>query len=168
MAESNMELVNVPDAREIRLAVMSLAGNKSPIPDGMSPNFYKHFWSTIGADVESAVQSSFKGEGITRAINRTFIALIPKREAANKVDQFRPIALCNVIYKVITKIFASRIKGHLDTIIHPSQSAFIPIISILDNIIINHEVMSYLNSKKGRKGFMVVKVDMAKAYDRVE
>lgn len=79
-----------------------------------------------------------------------------------------PIALCNVVYKVITKILASRLKDHLNDIIHPSQAAFIPSRSILDNIIINHEIMGYINSRKGRQWYMAIKVDMAKAYDMVE
>lgn len=61
-----------------------------------------------------------------------------------------------------------RLKAHLNDIIHPAQSTFIPTRSILDNGIINHEVMNYMNSKKGKIGFVAVKVDMAKAYDRVE
>lgn len=93
----------------------------------------------------------------------------PKRKGANRVEQFRSIALCNVIYNVIIKILAAHLKAHLDLImIYPTQSVFILNRSILDNIIINHEIMVYLNVKKGRKGFMTVKVDMTKVYDMVE
>lgn len=73
------------------------------------------------------------------------------------------IALCNVIYKLITKIISNHLQKILDLIIHPNQATFIPNRSIVDNGIINHEVMFYLKSKKGRKSFMAVKVDMAKA-----
>lgn len=107
-------------------------------------------------------------ETTSRATNHTFITLIPKRATTNKVEHFRPIALCNVIYKLVTNVIAMRLKAHLNDIIHPAQSTFIPTRSILDNGIINHEVMNYMNSKKGKIGFVAVKVDMAKAYDRVE
>lgn len=70
--------------------------------------------------------------------------------------------------KVITKIIASRLKGYLIDIIHQSQATFIPYRSILDNIIINHKIMRYIKSRKGRQGYMAVKVDMANAYDMVE
>lgn len=167
-AHENDVLTLIPDAMEIRGAVASMHENKSPGPDDMSPIFYKKFWSIIGFDVIGDVHKFFEGGLMCRAANHTFLALIPKRAAANRVEQFRPIALCNVIYNIITKIIAERIKGFLDKIIHPSQSAFVPKRSILDNIIINHKMMSYLNSKKGKNGFMAVKVDMTKAYDMVE
>lgn len=134
----------------------------------MNSTFYKTFSNIIGQDVVSAIQSYFRGEIISRATNHTFLTLIPKRKGENRVEQFRSIALCNVIYNVIIKILVAHLKAHLDLIIYPTQSAFILNRSILDNIIINHEIMVYLNAKKGRKGFMAVKVDMAKAYDMVE
>lgn len=105
---------------------------------------------------------------MNRAVNHTFLALMPKQAVTNRIEQFRPISLCNVIYKVITKILANRLKPFLDDLIHPSQTTFIPHWSILDNVIINHEIMCFLKFRKGKKGYMVVKVDMAKAYDMVE
>lgn len=122
----NAGLMVKPDAREIRLAVLSMDGNKSPGPDGTSPTFYKHYWHIIGEDLVSAVQDYFSGEMVSREVNHTFITLIPKRPSANMVDQFRPIVLCNVIYKIITKLSAFRLKPFLDSIIYTSQSVFIP------------------------------------------
>lgn len=85
------------------------------------------------------------------------------------MEQFRPSALCNVFFKIITKIIAERLRQVLEDIIHPNQAAFIPHRSIRDNIMINHEVMHYMNLKKGKLGLlMAIKIDLAKAYDRVE
>lgn len=164
----NAELIAPPSPDEVVRAVRSMNGFKSPGPDGMSPLFYKKNWGIIGVDVIHAVQDFFQGGTLTRAVNHTFLTLIPKRAAANKVEQFRPISLCNVFYKVITKILALRFKSVLNEIIHASQIAFIPTRSILDNVLMNHEVMMYLNSRKGKLGYMAVKVDMTKAYDMVE
>lgn len=122
----------------------------------------------IGADVTHAIQDFFTGGTVSRAVNHTFLTRIPKQTAANQVDQFRLIASCNVIYKVITKILANRLKDRLNSIIHPSQATFIPSRSILDNCIIHQEVMHYLNREKGKTGFLAIKVNMAKAYDLVE
>lgn len=134
----------------------------------MSPIFYKQFWGIIGDDVISAVQSVFKGSLMGKAVNHTFLALIPKRASKNKVEQFRPISLCNVLYKIIIKILATRLKGSLNTIIHPTQSSFIPSRSFVDNCIIHHEIMHYFNSRKGKVGYMAIKVDMTKTYNMVE
>lgn len=126
-----------------------MANNKSPGPDGMSPVFFKNYWHIVGNDVLKAIQHFFTTTKLSRAVNHTFLALIPKRPVADKVDQFRSIALCNVIYKVVTKILSNRLKSLLDPLIHPNQATLIPNRSIVDNIIINHEVMHYMKSRKG-------------------
>ena len=85
------------------------------------------------------------------------------------IEQYRPISLCNVIYKVIAKILVNRLKPMLNHCISINQSVFIPRRYILDNIIISHEYLDYLkNKRQGKDEFMAVKLDMSKAYDRVE
>ncbi|KAG8373689.1 hypothetical protein BUALT_Bualt11G0050700 [Buddleja alternifolia] len=101
-------------------------------------------------------------------MNHTFIALIPKCNKPILAKKFRPISLCNVAHKMCSKITASRLKLHLDNLISPTQMAFVPNRNICDNSIISHEKMHYLHNTRGKKGFMAIKVDMAKAYDRVE
>lgn len=119
-------------------------------------------------EVVDEVQKFFNLGYINSAHNHTFLALILKMQGAPKVDQFKMIALCNVFFKAITKIVAERLRPMLMDIIHPNQSAFIPQRSISDNIIINHEIMHYMNDKKGKSDFMTIKIDLAKASDRVE
>lgn len=164
----NDELVQCPTRLEIQQTLFSMGHYKSPGPDGMTVTFYKHYWGTIHETVIQEVQDFFVHGRIKPAFNHTFLALIPKVKGAARVDQFRPIALCNVILKLITKVKAGRLRPHLDLLIHPSQAAFIPHRAINDNIIINHEVMRYMNAKKGATGYMAIKIDLAKAYDRVE
>ncbi|KAG8389002.1 hypothetical protein BUALT_Bualt02G0184100 [Buddleja alternifolia] len=145
-----------------------MAANKTPGPDGMSPLFYKTYWDIVGIDVVKAVTHFFETGHLLKAMNHTFITLIPKSDKANKVEQFRPISLCNVSYKIISKIIAQRIKPLLDSLISPNQLAFVPGRNISDNSIITHEIMHSINSHSGKIGLMAIKIDMAKAYDRVE
>lgn len=164
----NNRLETIPTDVEIKQAVFGMGTYKSPGPDGMSSTFYKVYWPIIGPDMISEVQNFFTTGRLKQAYNHTFLALIPKSNNASKVEQFRPISLYNVFLKIITKILSSRIRPILEHLIHPSQAAFIPQRSINDNIIINHEVMHYMNGKKGSTGFMAIEIDLAKAYDRVE
>lgn len=109
-----------------------------------------------------------KGSSV-ESINKTVIALIPKCKNATRVSEYRPISLCNVIYKLISKTLANRLKGVLDFFISPTQSAFVPGRNICDNAILGFECLHYIkNKKKGKEGWAALKLDMSKAYDRVE
>ncbi|KAL3849582.1 hypothetical protein ACJIZ3_011464 [Penstemon smallii] len=164
----NEKICSIPTPSDIKKVMFSMASNKSPGPDGFPPCFFKSFWHITGTSVIQAVQAFFKNKLFPHALNHTLITLIPKIQKACRVEHFRPISLCNVVYKIISKIIALRLKAHLDKFIAPNQMAFLKGRSIQDNTIISHEIMHYLHKKKGKKYLMAIKVDLAKAFDRVE
>ena len=100
-----------------------------------------------------------------KAFNATFLALIPKSEGADALGKFRPIALCNVIYKIISKVIENRLKPLFPGIISPEQSGFVEGRQILDGIITVQEAIHSL--KCTRILGMRIKLDIAKAYDKL-
>ena len=103
---------------------------------------------------------------LSPGINDTFLVLIPKVQRPEVVSQLRPISLCNVNYKMLTKALTNRLKKVMPKIIGPYQSSFVPGRQIVDNIIIYQEVLHSMRKKKGEKGYMAIKIDLKKAYDR--
>jgi hypothetical protein len=110
------------------------------------------------------VEESRSSKSMLPTLNSTFIALIPKEEA-NTADKFRPITLCNVIYKIVSKLIANRLKSILKHIISSEQGGFVEGHQILDSIIVAHEAVHSMHTFK--KESMLTKLDMSKAYDRI-
>jgi hypothetical protein len=167
--EMNNQLIKEFTAEEVDVALKQMAPLKAPGPDDLPPIFYQQYWHLIGKDVTTAVLTCLNSGKILKAINHTYITLIPKVQNPEEVVEFRPISLCNVIYKIISKVLANRLKTLLPTIVSESQSAFIPGRLITDNILVAFETLHHMQHQKtGKLGSMALKLDMSKAYDRVE
>ncbi|GJU17305.1 RNA-directed DNA polymerase, eukaryota, reverse transcriptase zinc-binding domain protein [Tanacetum coccineum] len=117
-------------------AVGSVMIPETPGPDGYTAKFYKKAWPIVGRDVCNAIKEFFRNGRMLGEINATLITLVPKSSTPQKVSDYRPIACCNVLYKIIIKILKNRIKHALGKLANPSQSAFIPGRQITDNIIL--------------------------------
>jgi hypothetical protein len=114
---------------------------KSPGPDGFNASFFQHHWGSIGNQVRMAVLDFLNGEWLPSIINETYIALIPNVANAPTVSDYRPISLCNILYKIIAKAIANRLKKVLPSIISHHQSAFVPGHLITDNVLIAYEAL---------------------------
>ena len=106
---------------------------------------------------------------IPQEFNFTYVTLIPNVKNPEKISEFRPISLCNVIYKLISKVLANRLKPLLPSIVSENQSVFQAGKVITDNILMAFETLHYMkNHQTGNTGFMALKLDISKAYDRLE
>ncbi|XP_040986468.1 uncharacterized protein LOC121234565 [Juglans microcarpa x Juglans regia] len=154
---------------EVEEVVKQMAPLKAPGPDGFGPCFYQNHWDVVSEEVCRAALDILNGNPIDPGLNYTYLALIPKSVNPKKVIKYRPISLCNVMYKIVSKAISNRFKLVLSEVISPSQSAFLPGRLINDNVIVAYELLHSMKSrKKGRIGSMAMKLDMSKAFDRVE
>eukprot|EP00253_Pinus_taeda_P021359 PITA_21359 len=150
---------------EVEEAVKSMPNDKAPGPDGFTINFFKACWQTIKTEVWEVVEDSRRSGTILKSINSTFLALIPKEENAQTPEKFKPIALCNVIYKIISKVIANRLKPILPNLISEEQSGYVEGRQILDNILLAQEMVHTLQIRK--KAGMLMQLDLSKAFDKV-
>lgn len=114
------------------------------------------------------MQGIFLCGKLISGINEALICLIPKRDQPETLNQFRPISLCNVLCKVVSKVLANRLKPLMSMLARKFQVSFIPALSTVDNIVIAQELLHSLKNRKGRKGSFILKVDLEKAYDRID
>nr|GEV72663.1 hypothetical protein [Tanacetum cinerariifolium] len=120
----------------------------------------------VGVDVCKAIHDFFSNGKFLKEINHTFMALIPKITTPQKVNDYRPISCCNVIYKCISKILTNRIIEGIKDVVSENQSAFVPGRRIFDNILLTQELMHNYHLKRGSPR-CAFKVDIQKAYDTV-
>ena len=165
--EVNEAICQIPFHVEIKETIFRMYNLKTPGPDGLLALFYKKYWPIVGDSVIFAVQNFFRFGHMLKEVNSSFIVLIPKNNSPSTVNHFRPISLCNTVYKVIAKILVSRLRPLLDNLVSPCQSAFIPDRWIVENQLIVQELLHSFKRRKFKDGFIAVEVDLQKAYDRV-
>eukprot|EP00253_Pinus_taeda_P009123 PITA_09123 len=150
---------------EIEWSILSMPSDKAPGSDGLTVAFYKTHWEIIKKDYNRMVKNFFTKCKMCSSIKSSHLALIPKDPNPQSFDRFRPISLCNVSYKIITKILANRLKNILPSIISENQGGFVPRRHITDNVILIQEAIHSSISRNERG--MIIKLDMANTFDRV-
>ncbi|KAJ8485323.1 hypothetical protein OPV22_017808 [Ensete ventricosum] len=151
---------------EIVKVVFKSPKHKSPGPDGFPAEFYQIAWAIVGNDVIKACRHFFSSGHILKEMNCTFISLVPKNDGADSLENYRPISLCNFIYKVISKLLADRLQKVMNKVISPNQAAFLKGRSIHHNVLLANDLVKDLHSKtRGKK--ICFKADLRKAFDSV-
>ncbi|CAN1763719.1 Putative ribonuclease H protein At1g65750 [Linum perenne] len=143
--------------------------NKAPGPDGLNPCFFQTFWSTIGGAISESCREWLAHNFFPDAVRHTNIILLPKKQVPSSMADLRPISLCDVRYRLVSKVLANRLRRIIPRIIGVEQSAFVEGRSIVDNVLIASETLHTMNTRRYAKdGEIAVKVDISKAFDRVE
>jgi hypothetical protein len=151
---------------EVKAAVWDCDSFKSPGPDGVNFGFFKDFWVELKGDVMRFLSEFHRNGKLTKGINSTFIALIPKVDCPQRLNDFRPISLVGSLYKILAKVLANRLRLVVGSVISESQTAFVKDRQILDGILIANEVVD--EARKSKKEHPLFKVDFEKAYDSVD
>lgn len=170
ISDMHKEMLTRPVAdEEVEAAVFAMHSDKSPGIDGFNPGFYQAYWEIVGQDVIKFCREFFQNGELPSGLNRTLVCLIPKVKHPKKVADLRPISLCNVLMRILSKVMGNRLTPTLNTIISEKQSAFIEGRLLTDNALIAYEVNHYIRRKtQGKVGVAGLKVDISKAYDRLE
>ncbi|XP_074314256.1 uncharacterized protein LOC141649465 [Silene latifolia] len=166
--EAHKEILNKPVTNEeIKEAFFKVPIDKSPGPDGYTSGFFKDSWDIVESDICSAIHDFFSTGKRLKQINATTITLIPKCERPTTVKQFRPIACCNLLYKVISKLLCNRLSVVLPDLVSENQGALIEGRSIIENVLICQDIVKMYN-RQAVSPRCLFKIDLQKAYDTVE
>lgn len=150
---------------EVLEALKSCAPDKAPGPDGFTMAFFQKNWDTLKMDIMAALNHFHQSCHMVRACNATFIALIPKKNGAMELRDYRPISLTGIVYKLVSKILAERLKKVIDKLVSGEQNAFIKNRHITDASLIASEVLDW-RMKSGKPG-VLCKLDIEKAFDQL-
>jgi hypothetical protein len=153
---------------EISDALFQIGPIKAPGPYGLPARFFQRNWGVMKGDIVDAVKRFFAEGIMPEGVNETSIVFIPKITNPTEVKDFRPISLCNVLYKIVSKCLVNCLHPVLNDIVTPNQSAFIPGRLITDNALIAFECIHSIEQCRRADNFCVYKLDLSKAYDHVD
>jgi hypothetical protein len=126
--------------------------NKAPGPDGFPAEFFQKFWNTIKGDLMQTFHDLYEGDLPLFSLNFEVITLVPKVQEANVIQQYQPICLLNMSFKIFTKVATNRLNSVADHVISPTQTAFMRGRNILEGVVILHETVHELHRKNTEWG----------------
>jgi len=149
------------------VVIKELPCDKAPGPDGIPAEFYKNCWSLVKKDLVDAVSHFFRTSQLPPQWKSTFIDLVPKVKGPSSAKDYRPTSLCNVCYKIVSKILVND-KSVLHLLVSQEQSAFISERMIMDNVLLAQEILHSMGNRGDGKKMMALKLNMERVYDRMQ
>ena len=142
---------------------MEMNGDKAPRPDGFTVAFWQSCWDFVKEEILEIFKEFHEQSSFLKSLNNTFLVLIPKKDGAEDLGDFRPISLLGGLYKLLAKVLANRLKKLLGKVVSPTQNAFVLGRQILDASLIANEVIDSWQKRKEK--WLICKLDIEKAYD---
>ncbi|KAF3773289.1 Transposon TX1 uncharacterized protein, partial [Nymphaea thermarum] len=163
--EENATLLNPVTMEEVKQAVFGLDEDSAAGPDGFANDFYQIMWPTIQHHIHLAINNFFTCGKFVKSINRTNVMLIPKFRGATRIEDFRPIALYNSLYKIISKVMVNHMQNILNRITCLNQGAFLKGRIIHDQVALANDLVDFLHKRKSEA--IMLKMDLSKAMLRL-
>lgn len=151
----------------VHAPLFDMSPHKASGIDGLHASFYQKGWDSLKFDLLQFVSKAFEDGYLPKETTDLLVVLIPKVSHPERLAQFRPISICTFLYKLVTKMVVNRLKCILPNLIVSPQSCFVPGRQITDNIVIIQEVIHTMSRKRLGKGLVMIKLDLEKAYDRL-
>jgi hypothetical protein len=164
--EENLSLIRPFNLEEIEDVINDCDGNKSPGSDGFNFNFVKAFWNVMKGEVRILFDQFYANASLPKSFSSYFVTLIPKVNSPLSLREFRPISLLGCLYKLVAKVLAKRLCLVMNSIVEPTQSAFLKGRQLVDGVLVINELVDF--AKKTGRECLIFKVDFEKAYDSVE
>jgi hypothetical protein len=163
--EENDLIIRPFTHEEIQEAVFQMEHNKAPGPDGFLAEFYQACWEIIKDDLMELFRKFHDGNLPLFSLNFGMIILLPKSRDATRIQQYRPICLLNMSFKIFTKVSTNRISQVAQKVISPSQTAFLPGRNIMEGAIVLLEMINEMHRKK--QSGLILKIGFEKTYDKI-
>lgn len=150
-------------------ALKSMKNNKTPGPDGLTKEFYLHYWDIVGDDLTEVLNNSYLSGELPDSMKGGHICLLFKKGKRENLKNWRPISLLNIDYKILSKVIANRFRKIMFKIIDLGQGCGVKGRTIKQQLLLIREMRTYLNNNNNiREGFTLISLDQEKAFDRVE
>ena len=146
---------------ELTVAVKQLSAGRSPGVDGLPAEFYQHFWTDLGQDFYEVVLECLKTGLLPTSCRRAVLSLLPKKGDLGLLQNWRPVSLLCVDYKILSKCLANRLKCHLDSVICKDQTYCVPERTIMDNLFLLRDVIELSLMNNDRLGILSLEIGRA-------